>query len=111
MSSATTSGQRTRRTPRPKARRRLHDPAPRSNDARGNTRPNPRRADAATLKFLGPAPELQTAKYFASGWWNTIAETLASGSIMKPSVSSTPIDFASRSWKRGPCISRSGQAG
>ena len=30
-------------------------------------------------------------KYTASGWWNTMALTLASGSIIMPSVSSTPI--------------------
>ena len=33
---------------------------------------------------------LITLKYLASGCANTMAETLASGSIMKPSVSSMP---------------------
>ena len=30
-------------------------------------------------------------KYFAAGWWNTSADTEASGSIMKPSVRRTPM--------------------
>lgn len=34
---------------------------------------------------------LNTLKYLASGWANTMAETEASGSIMQPSVSSIPI--------------------
>ena len=33
-----------------------------------------------------PLPYLNTLKYLASGWANTIAETDASGSIIQPSV-------------------------
>ena len=46
-----------------------------------------------------PAPPA-TLKYVASGWWKTTAETLASGSIMQPSVSSTPISSGRRTRKR-----------
>ncbi len=38
-----------------------------------------------------PSSCAPTAKYTASGWWKTIADTEASGSIMKPSVSAMPI--------------------
>ena len=39
-----------------------------------------------------PPPGItQALKYFASGWWKTSADTDASGSIMKPSVSCMPM--------------------
>src|SRR5207253_11426691 len=57
-----------------------------------------------------PAPPA-TLKYVASGWWKTTAETLASGSIMQPSVSSTPISSGRRTRKRICWSSRRGQAG
>jgi len=51
--------------------------------------------DTPPLEPEGPSRRrfepAQTAKYLASGCWNTSAETLASGSIMSPSVRWTPI--------------------
>ncbi len=51
------------------------------------------------LKTAGEGRGRQSAalKYFASGWWKTSADTDASGSIMKPSVSVTPIRSSGRS--------------
>ena len=52
-----------------------------------------------------------TPKYRASGCWNTSAETLASGSIMSPSVRWTPISSGRRALKSSRWKARSGQAG
>lgn len=48
--------------------------------------------------FMARRSPYSALKYFAAGWWNTTAETDASGSIMNPSVSCTPIcsGFSSR---------------
>jgi len=61
---------------------------------------------ASASSSAGPTP-----KYVASGWAKTRAETDASGSIMKPSVRSTPTSSGRSSRKRPACWPRSGHAG
>ena len=69
----------------------------------------PERAPAAGARRRGHQSAL---KYFAAGWWKTSAETEASGSIMKPSVSRTPISASGRSSRQSVAWSpRSGHAG
>src|SRR5258707_180948 len=52
-----------------------------------------------------------TEKYVQSGWWKARALTLASGSIIMPSVSWTLISSGRSSFHRPTWSSRSGQAG
>jgi hypothetical protein len=63
--------------------------------------------DAVRYRSTTPAAE----KYVQSGWWKTIAETDASGSIIMPSVSPTPMSAGCSSSNRAAWSSRSGQAG
>ena len=52
--------------------------------------------------YRSPHTDNLATKYFEAGWWKTIAETLASGSIMNPSVSFTSEAFvSSTSFLRG----------
>jgi hypothetical protein len=63
----------------------------------------------------GPCAQLSALspieKYVQSGCWNTSALTLASGSIMKPSVNCTPISSGRRSFQIPAWSSRFGHAG
>ena len=58
----------------------------------------------------GASTQLFTSKYVQSGCGNTTALTLASGSIMYPSVSSMPISRGSISLNRPSWSAKSGQA-
>ena len=71
------------------------------------SRPGRRRSQGDFSRIVIP----YTPKYRASGCWNTSAETLASGSIMSPSVRWTPISSGRRALKSSRWKARSGQAG
>ncbi len=65
----------------------------------------------AQARLAGRLPRYEfTSKYMQSGCWNTKALTLASGSIMSPSVSVTPISAGSSSLNSPRWSSRFGQA-
>ena len=72
---------------------------------------HPRVAPFAQARLAGRLPSYEfTSKYMQSGCWNTKALTLASGSIMSPSVSVTPISAGSSSLNSPRWSSRFGQA-
>src|SRR5262249_7615637 len=57
------------------------------------------------------SPSSFALKYLASGWWNTSADTDASGSIMNPSVRPRPICSGRRRSKSTRWSPRFGHAG
>ena len=66
--------------------------------------------DRRNHPYITAAPS-SAVKYAQSGWWKTSALTLASGSIIMPSVSRTPISSGRSSWNRPRWSSIFGQAG
>ena len=95
--------------------RRIHRTILRSSTPGDSARRPPRQARCRPRYFsrmsYWPGGGSSAVKYAQSGWWNTSALTLASGSIIMPSVRSTPMSSGSQKLP-DPCwSSRLGQAG
>jgi hypothetical protein len=81
---------------------------PRSNHGFWRTQPGMEQDKARREAY---ASSLPTLKYLACRWWKTSALTLASGSIMNPSVSCTPMSPGESKSKSNFWSVRLGQAG
>ena len=77
----------------------------------GAPRPAPGVLGRATLIRSTARPDGQATKYFAWGWWHTIASVVCSGCSWNPSETVTPIRSASSSAATVALSVRSGHAG
>src|SRR5580658_8761895 len=80
------------------------NPSPSRDDPRESSR-------LSEVKNPVPAADFYTEKYFACGWWTTMAEVDCSGSSWSSSLSWMPISSALSSARSCSWSARLGQAG